>query len=438
MKRTRYRFAVAALAGSALLGLTACGGSSGGAGPDAGASSGAKTEITLLVDNGEGSVKAATAVVAAFEKANPDITVKLNSRPGGGDGDNLVKTKLSTGEMEDVLWYNSGSLLQALAPEKNLVDLTGDPALKDTDPSFLPAVTQGGKVYGAPWGTAFGGGILYNKDVYAKLGLTVPKTWVEFEANSEKIKAAGIDPVIQTYKDTWTSQLLVLGDFYNVSKANPNFAADYTSNKVKFASDPVALRGFEKLAEVKAKGWVNKSAGSMTFDQGMKYLAAGKGAQYPMLTSVLTNLPPADGAKIGFFGLPGDDAASVGATLWTPGGQYIPKASKHIDAAKKFVGFVASPAGAEVYTSAVAPTGPYLIKGATLPADVLPVAKDMQAYIDAGNISPALEFLSPIKGPALEQICVAVGSGQTSAKDGASQYDADVTKQAKQLGLAGW
>jgi raffinose/stachyose/melibiose transport system substrate-binding protein len=66
------------------------------------------------------------------------------------------------------------------------------------------------------------------------------------------------------------------------------------------------------------------------------------------------------------------------------------------------------------------------------------VAKDLQAYIDAKAVQPALEFLSPVKGPALEQITVAVESGQTSAKEGASQYDADVTKQAKQLGLPGW
>ena len=93
----------------------------------------------------------------SFEKANPDITVKLESRPGGADGDNLVKTKLSTGDMADVFWYNSGSLLQALSPERNLVDLTGDAALKDTDPAFLPTVTQNGKVYGAPVGTVMGG-----------------------------------------------------------------------------------------------------------------------------------------------------------------------------------------------------------------------------------------------------------------------------------------
>ena len=51
--------------------------------------------------------------------------------------------------------------------------------------------------------------------------------------------------------------------------------------------------------------------------------------------------------------------------------------------------------------------------------------------------TPALEFLSPVKGPALEQITVEVGSGIPPAEDGAALYDQDVKKQAKQLGLAG-
>ncbi len=66
------------------------------------------------------------------------------------------------------------------------------------------------KFYGVPFGTAFGGGVLYNKPIFDKLGLSVPKTWAEFMANNKKIKAAGVPPVIQSYKDTWTSQLFVL------------------------------------------------------------------------------------------------------------------------------------------------------------------------------------------------------------------------------------
>jgi raffinose/stachyose/melibiose transport system substrate-binding protein len=99
-----------------------------------------------------------------------------------------------------------------------------------------------------PTGTATGGGILYNKKVYEQLGLGVPTSWAEFEANNEKIKAAGITPVIATFGDTWTSQLFVLADYYNVEQDNPSFAADYTNNKSKYASTPAALAGFQRLS----------------------------------------------------------------------------------------------------------------------------------------------------------------------------------------------
>jgi raffinose/stachyose/melibiose transport system substrate-binding protein len=69
---------------------------------------------------------------------------------------------------------------------------------------------------------------------------------------------------------------------------------------------------------------------------------------------------------------------------------------------------------------------------------VTTVAKDTTAYFDAKTVSPALEFKSPIKGPSLEQICIQVGTGQVSGDKGAALYDADVKKQAQQLGLPGW
>jgi raffinose/stachyose/melibiose transport system substrate-binding protein len=62
----------------------------------------------------------------------------------------------------------------------------------------------------------------------------------------------------------------------------------------------------------------------------------------------------------------------------------------------------------------------------------------MQAYYDANKTSPALEFISPVKGPNLELITVEVGSGILSGEEGAALYDEDVKKQAQQLGLDGW
>ncbi|MGS2644500.1 extracellular solute-binding protein [Streptosporangium sp. LJ11] len=422
---------------SASLLLTACGNGSG----SEPAADGGPVTLSFLVDKDPLTLDGATALADAFMKADSSVKIELETRPGGTEGDNIVKTRLSTGDMADVFWYNSGSLLQALNPAQSMVDLTGDAVLKNVQKDYLPVVSQAGKVYGVPAGAGMGGGILYNRTVYDRLGLKVPTTWAEFMANNEKIKAGGITPVITTFKDTWTSQLFVLGDFHNVQAAVPDFAQNYTAGTAKFATTPAALAGFEHLAEVHAKGYANKGFGSATNEQGLKMLVEGKGAHYPMLSATLPPLlkdNPQVATDIGFFAVPGADAATNGATLWEPPGIYIAKSTEHLDAAKRFLAFVASPAATEAVGKVVKPAGPYRIEGAKLPDDAIQAAKDLQAYIDKDASTPALEFLSPVKGPSLEQITVAVGSGLTPAAEGAAQYDKDVEKQAKQLGLEGW
>lgn len=438
--QTSHRMLGAALAVLTAAALTSCG---SGTNSSAGAptSAGGTTTLTFMIGSDQSIQTTAKALMEAFTKANPTIKFTTEVSPGGSEGDNLVKTRLATGEMTDVFWYNSGSLLQALNPAQTMVDLTGDPVLANVQPDYLPVVTQGGKVYGVPAASAAGGGILYNRKVYEQLGLQVPQTWAEFMANNEKIKAAGITPVVTTFKDTWTSQLLVLADYYNIQAANPTFAQDYTAGKTKFAGTPAAQAGFQHLADIHAKDFVNKGFGSATVDQGLGLLAEGKGAHYPMLTVILPPVlatRPQAATDVGFFGIPGDDAAKHGATVWEPPAIYIAKTTEKLDAAKKFLAFVASPAGADAVNAVVKATGPFRIKGATLPADAMQVAKDLQGYIDKQATAPALEFLSPVKGPSLEQITVAVGTGLTPPAEGAAQYDKDVEKQAKQLGLPGW
>ncbi|HEY3549295.1 MAG TPA: hypothetical protein VGK17_24750 [Propionicimonas sp.] len=143
---------------------------------------------------------------------------------------------------------------------------------------------------------------------------------------------------------------------------------------------------------------------------------------------------------IGFFAQPGDDASKYALTSWSPAGMYIPTSTTgaKLDAAKKFLAFVATPAACDAQTKAIAPSGPYMVKGCTLPDGLAAAVTDLQKFYTDGNVTPALEFVSPIKGPNLEKITVEVGSGITSAADGAKRYDEDVKKQAQQLGLEGW
>ena len=434
----RGGLAVATLvAGS--LSLSAC--SAGSLGSNDGDSG--KTQITFLTNNDPNNVTIAEAVIPAFEKANPDIDVKLDTRPGGADGDNLVKTRLSTGDMADVFEYNSGSLFQAIGPQANLLPVTDEPWVSDLDETFKEVVSADGEVYGSPWQNIVGGGVFYNKPLYKKLGLEVPTTWDEFMANNDKIKAAGVAPVEQTFGDTWTSQIFVLADYHNVQAANPTFAEDYTNNEAKYATTPEAEEGFQHLQDVAEADYLNSDYASAKFTDGLAAVATGEAAHYPMITfgiPAIDGVAPDNVDDVGFFAMPGDDASTNGATLWQPSGLYIPKTTEgdELEAAKKFQAFLASPEGCEAEASAAPVGGPFAVTTCELPADVAPAVEELAAYVDSGKTTPALEFLSPIKGPALEQITVEVGSGIRSAESGAELYDQDVEKQAQQLGLEGW
>ena len=404
------------------------------------APAGETVTLTFLVDDTQNSIDTSQALVDAFMEQNPGVTIEIETRPGGADGDNIVKTRLATGEMTDIFWYNSGSLFQALNPTETMVDLSAEPFVENISESFLPTVSANGSVYGVPVGTGLGGGILYNKTIYDNLGLSVPQTWEEFASNNEAILAAGIAPVGQTYADTWTSQLFVLADYYNLQVQDPEWADKYTNNEAKYVDQP-ALTSFQRLQEGFEAGWWQEDFGSATFEDGLNMLAAGEIAHYPMLSFALSTIAenhPDAIANIGYFGQPGDDAATHGSSIWMPAGLYIASTTENVDVAKAFLALVASVEGAAIQTAAVAPQGPYLINGATLPADTLPAVLEIQAYIDSGASSPALEFLSPIKGPNLEHLTVEVGSGLRSAEDAAALYDQDVIAQAQQLGLPGW
>jgi len=395
--------------------------------------------LTFLIDN-QAQLDGINAVADVI-KEKYNIATEIELRPSGSEGDNLVKTRLATGDMSDLCFYNSGSLFQALNPEQNFVDLTNEPFMDNVIDSFKTCVSVNGKVYGIPGEATMSGAWLYNKKVYEELGLSVPKTWQELLDNCEKIKAAGKTAVIGSYKDDWTSQLILLADYYNVQAEVPTFADDYTANKAKFADTPAALRGFEKLQEIYKKGYMNEDFLATTYDIALKMLAEGTGVHYPMLTfafPVLQANYPDKASDIGLFAQPGDSADKNGLTVWMPAGIYLNKNGSNVEAALKWASVFASVEGTNAYAAKQKPNGPFAIKGATLPDDVLPAVKDMLPYFENGNNSPALEFLSPVKGPNLPQICVMAGSGAKTPLECAQEYDKDVEKQAKQLGLAGW
>ncbi len=442
MSTPRRRIATLAVSSIAALSLGLAGCSVGEIGGDSGATEG-QTEITYLFgDSGGTAVPFAEAMIKKFNEMNPDIKVGYETQPAGTEGDNLIKTKLATGEMADVFGYNSGSLFQAINPDQNLVPLTDESWAAALPEEFKTVVSTDNGLYGAPTGTTQAGGVIYNKKVYADLGLKVPTTWAEFKANNDKIKADGkVDPIEQTYGETWTAQLFVLGDFANVAAQDPEWADQYTANKRKYVDQP-ALQSFKNQQDAFESGYFNKNFASASYDDGVKAVATGTAAHYPMLSSAIAavNQNFKDNVDdVGFFALPAEKADDTRMTIWLPNAVYIPKSTEgaKLEAAKKFVAFFNSPEGCAIQNEINTVTGPY-VSTCELPSDVPPLVTDVQKYLTDGKSSPALEFVSPVKGPNLSQITVEVGSGIKTAEQGASLYDEDVKKQAQQLGLDGW
>lgn len=430
MSMNRRSFLGASAAAASVIAITGCSRGGGGGG------------VTFLIDNDPSAVAGAEALTEAFNSSQEEFTFSVETRPGGTEGDNLVKTRLSTQDMPDVFVYNSGSLFQAIRPTQNLTDLSDQPWVSRLQESFVPAVSAEDKVYGAPYGGASAGGIMYHRPTYEKLGLEVPLTWDDFIANCEAAHAEGVTGIIQSFGDTWTSQLLVLGDYHNVAANNPDFAEQYTAHEIGFATDPNALRGFEHTAQVCSADFINEDYVSATYQQAIGYIAAGEGAHYPILSSAVAEIAastPDLVEDLGFFAIPGEDAAKNGLTIWLPSGMYVPAFAENPDAATAFIEFVNSKEGLDILAAEAPPTGPYMVTDVDLPAEVPTATKDLQVYFDTeGATTPALEFLSPIKGPNLENILIELGTGSIDAKTAAQNYDQDVEKQAQQLGLEGW
>ncbi len=403
-------------------------------------------ELTFLSDGSSDTVAAFEALIAAYTEMNPDVSIELETRPGGSEGDNLVKTRLATGEMTDIFQYNSGSLLQALRPDRTLMPINDIENFDLMLDAFTSTVSdRDGNVYGVPMETALGGGIFYHVPTYEELGLEVPTTWEAFMANNAAIaEQTNKAPIIQTYADTWTSQLFVLADYFNVQAVEPDFADRYTGNEAKYATTPAALRGFELLQETFEAGYYNEDFGAANYNDGLRMVATGEGVHYPMLTfaigAIQQNTPDLL-EDVGFFAQPGPEGAANGLTVWAPAAVYVSADTEHPEIAKDFLNFIASPDGCDVITATLGVTGPYMVRGCDLPEDAViprPVADMLPYFEEEGRTAPALEFLSPVKGPALEQITVEVGSGIRDAASAAELYDADVAKQARQLGLDNW
>ena len=380
------------------------------------------------------------ALSERYVQYRPDLEINVRTGPISVTRGLDMVTLLEGQEGIDLLSYHGGALAQQLDPSVFMADLTSLPSQSRVDPEFQKTVTFDGRILGVPLGPAVGGGIFYNRELYDRLGLQVPATWQEFIANNRVIVEAGLIPVMQTYGETWTSQLMMLADHFNVDQADPKFINRLNAGEAGYSDTPAALRSFEKIEELAKNGLMNNSRATALPKEGFAALLAGEAGHYPMLSAQVSQLidqaAREDIAEIGFFAVPGDSLAPAGMTVWLPMALYAAKTSDQLDDALDFIEFVLSEEGCAVQEDFLGGIGIYLVDGCPAPRADMPALQDMQRYFKSPDLnSPAMEFLSPLKGPSLEQITMAVGLGMLSAKEAARRYDQDIAFVAGKLGM---
>ncbi|KAA0932274.1 ABC transporter substrate-binding protein [Streptomyces apricus] len=253
--------AASVLAASASVALlaTGCTGSSG-----SGASDDPNAETTITFWHGwsaPAEVKAIQENIARFEKAHPNIQVKvvgninddkLNQalRAGGSKGPDVVSSFTTS----NVGKFCSSGAFADLKPfiEKSELDLDAiipKPMLEYTQ-------FEGTRCALPLLGDAYG--LYYNKDAFEAAGIEAPpKTWSEFAKDAKKLTKAkgdsyeqlgfmpnyhGYETVVDHYMAQWDHAYFDKGGKSNIAK-DPAFAEMFTYQK-KLVDD---LGGFEKL-----------------------------------------------------------------------------------------------------------------------------------------------------------------------------------------------
>lgn len=260
----------------------------------------------------------------------------------------VLQTKLNTGEGPDIFGGQSGKtdLVVNYDITQNAVDLSDEEWVTRQDPLVTEQVTVDGKVWGMTlWDTSASWVIVYNKDIFANLSLSVPTTYDEFKAVCQAIKDSGVTPIYEPISDGWHHVLWFpeLGPRYE--EVTPGLAAELNANKVKFADNPTMLTALEQLKEMYDLGFFGEFAMSDAYVDGPEFMANGEYAMTVRQTAFV-NLVESEfdvpASTFGFFVMPLADNQILNVNPAGPS-KFIYSGSEHIEEAKEYLRFLARP-----------------------------------------------------------------------------------------------
>ena len=424
MNSRLHRRRVLAGAAALMLGvsLAASGCSAGSAAP------GGATTLTIWTWSNEARAAFEGGIAAAFEKANPGIHLDVLVQPDK-DYQTLLTTGLSGSGGPDVAAIRSYGVISSFADSGNLMPLND--VVTDWSGFSKLAMTgassrSDGKVYAVPQGVQTAQ-IYYNKEIFAKHGLSVPTTWADFLKVNAALKDAGVTPIAMP--GNVAAQTALAGEvFGNARRGGDAFAAKFVKGETDLnAPDNVA--SIQLMADLQP--YLNANVTSVTLDEAVTLFATGQAAMFASGTWQVATFaklnPKLDYATFNTPAAPDWPSKEV-TVAYADGGWALSKRSTHPDQAKVLMNWLASVEFANLYANAMG-TIPardgVTLKNPQIQEMYQRYLKNPSTYLGAAYLRYGNPWGTDIYGEQMQKIWL----GQSDAKQAAA---------AIQTGIGAW
>jgi raffinose/stachyose/melibiose transport system substrate-binding protein len=273
----------------------------------------------------EGTTAAGPAMeklLVQFQKENPDVKVKRTLVPQSNIRDQL-RIAVAGGTQPNLVYtWPAAAVLASYAKDAHLLVLD-QAAEKFGWLQNLPDLetkrnSYKGHLYAYPFEQDYML-VYYNKDLFAKLGISVPQTYEEFLSNNEVIKKAGFTPIAFGNRGKWPatntlSYLLAL------------VAGKQRQEEVLFKDTPWTNDAYVEAATI-FMDWVNKDFfpkgfNGIEFGEANSLFTMGKAAMNITGTWIIKDMFRATGFQMGTFMLPQIKASLPKATMMGEGSQW--------------------------------------------------------------------------------------------------------------------
>lgn len=280
-------------------------------------------------------------MVKEYEKENPNINVEILTFGGGANYLDELKARFAANVGPDI--FPNGGYEEAKAWSRYLEDLSDQPWVEQAYDEALEPMKMDGKIYGMPINFE-GYGFIYNKDLFAKAGITpLPTTFTELKVAAKKLKAIGVTPFSVGYSDHWFFVLLL--NIAIAQQEDPDAFIQGLNNGTQSFRENKEVKDVIRMLDLTVQ-YGNENFLTTDYNSEVELFATGRTAilkQGNWVQSKIDQISP--NMNIGFLPMPINDSAENNAlpvgvsNNWAVNKESSPEKKKE---AKKFLNWMVS------------------------------------------------------------------------------------------------